>query len=75
MPVGNEGAGTVIKASSSEAAQALLGKIVSMIGGAMYAQYRLLKATDCQPLPAGTTAADGASWFVNPLTALGMPRR
>jgi NADPH:quinone reductase-like Zn-dependent oxidoreductase len=38
----------------------------------MYAQYRLLKATDCQPLPAGTTAAEGASWFVNPLTALGM---
>src|SRR5262245_31040070 len=72
MPVGNEGAGTVIKASSSEAAQALLGKTVSMIGGAMYAQYRLLKATDCQPLPAGTTAAEGASWFVNPLTSLGM---
>ena len=72
MPVGNEGAGTVIKASSSEAAQALLGKTVSMIGGAMYAQYRLLKATDCQPLPAGTPAVEGASWFVNPLTALGM---
>ena len=72
MPVGNEGAGTVIEASSSETAQALLGKTVSMIGGAMYAQYRLLKATDCQLLPAGTTAAEGASWFVNPLTALGM---
>jgi NADPH:quinone reductase-like Zn-dependent oxidoreductase len=72
LPVGNEGAGTVIKAGASEAAQALLGKTVSMIGGAMYAQYRLLKAADCQPLPAGTTAAEGASWFVNPLTALGM---
>jgi NADPH:quinone reductase-like Zn-dependent oxidoreductase len=72
MPVGNEGAGTVVKAGSSEAAQALLGKTVSMIGGGMYAQYRLLKVTDCQPLPAGTTAAEGASWFVNPLTALGM---
>jgi NADPH:quinone reductase-like Zn-dependent oxidoreductase len=72
MPVGNEGAGTVIQAGSSEAAQALKGKTVSMIGGAMYAQYRLIKATDCQPLPAGTTPADGASWFVNPLTALGM---
>jgi NADPH:quinone reductase-like Zn-dependent oxidoreductase len=72
MPVGNEGAGTVIKAGSSEAAQALLGKTVSMIGGAMYAQYRLLKVTECQPLPADTTAAEGASWFVNPLTALGM---
>jgi NADPH:quinone reductase-like Zn-dependent oxidoreductase len=72
MPVGNEGAGTVIKAGSSDAAQALLGKTVSMVGGAMYAQYRLLRATDCQPLPAGTSAAEGASWFVNPLTALGM---
>ena len=72
MPVGNEGAGIVVQAGSSEAAQALMGKTVSMIGGAMYAQYRVLKATDCQPLPAGTTAAEGASWFVNPLTALGM---
>ena len=72
MPVGNEGAGTVIKAGSSEAAQALKGKTVSMVGGGMYTQYRLLKATDCQPLPAGTSAAEGASWFVNPLTALGM---
>jgi NADPH:quinone reductase-like Zn-dependent oxidoreductase len=72
MLVGNEGAGTVIKAGSSEAAQALFGKTVSMIGGAMYAQYRLLRATDCETLPAGTTAAEGASWFVNPLTALGM---
>jgi NADPH:quinone reductase-like Zn-dependent oxidoreductase len=72
MPVGNEGAGTVIKAGASEAAQALKGKTVSMVGGSMYAQYRLLKASDCQPLPAGTTAAEGASWFVNPLTALGM---
>ncbi len=72
MPVGNEGAGTVIKAGSSDAAKALMGKAVSMVGGGMYAQYRLIKARDCQPLPAGTSAADGASWFVNPLTALGM---
>src|SRR5476651_2688068 len=72
LPVGNEGAGTVIKVGSSEAAQALKGKTVSMVGGAMYTQYRLLNARDCQPLPAGTTAAEGASWFVNPLTALGM---
>jgi NADPH:quinone reductase-like Zn-dependent oxidoreductase len=72
MPVGNEGAGTVVKAGSSEAALALKGKTVSMVGGAMYAQYRLKKVSDCQPLPDGTTAAEGASWFVNPLTALGM---
>ena len=72
MPVGNEGAGVVVRAGSSEAAQALMGKTVSMIGGAMYSQYRTIKASDCMALPAGTTAADGASWFVNPLTALGM---
>ncbi|HEV2153791.1 zinc-binding dehydrogenase [Bradyrhizobium sp.] len=72
LPVGNEGAGVVIKTGSSDAAKALMGKTVAMIGGAMYAQYRTLKARDCQPLPAGTTAAEGASWFVNPLTALGM---
>lgn len=72
LPVGNEGAGVVIKTGSSDVAKALMGKTVAMIGGAMYAQYRTLKARDCQPLPEGTTAAEGASWFVNPLTALGM---
>jgi NADPH:quinone reductase-like Zn-dependent oxidoreductase len=72
MPVGNEGAGVVVKAGSSEAAQALLGRTVAMIGGAMYAQYRLMKAADCLVLPPGTTPAEGASCFVNPLTALGM---
>jgi hypothetical protein len=72
MPVGNEGAGTVVAAGSDPAAQALLGKLVAGIGGAMYAQYRTLKAADVLPLPDGATAADGASCFVNPLTALGM---
>jgi NADPH:quinone reductase-like Zn-dependent oxidoreductase len=72
MPVGNEGAGVVIGCGSSDAAKALMGKTVSMIGGAMYAQYRCVKAKDVMALPPGTTAADGASWFVNPLTALGM---
>ncbi|MBC9881755.1 NADH oxidase [Bradyrhizobium sp. INPA01-394B] len=72
LPVGNEGAGVVIRTGASDAAKALMGKTVAMIGGAMYAQYRTLKARDCQPLPEGTSAAEGASWFVNPLTALGM---
>ena len=72
MAVGNEGAGTVVKAGSSEAPQALLGKTVAMIGGAMYAQYRVIKAKECLPLPEGTTATEGASCFVNPLTSLGM---
>jgi NADPH2:quinone reductase len=72
MPVGNEGAGTVVAAGSSAAAQALLGKTVAVLGGAMYSQYRTVKAELCLPLPAGTSSAQGASCFVNPLTALGM---
>jgi NADPH:quinone reductase-like Zn-dependent oxidoreductase len=72
MPVGNEGAGVVIKTGSSDAAKALMGKTVAMIGGAMYAQYRTMRAKDCLVLPAGITAAEGASSFVNPLTALGV---
>jgi len=72
MPVGNEGAGVVIRTGSSDAAKALMGKTVSMIGGGMYTQYRTLRVRDVMELPEGTTPADGASWFVNPLTALGM---
>jgi NADPH:quinone reductase-like Zn-dependent oxidoreductase len=70
LPVGNEGAGEVIKAGAN--AQSLLGRTVAILGGAMYAQYRTLKASDCLQLPAGTSAAEGASCFVNPLTALSM---
>jgi NADPH2:quinone reductase len=72
MPVGNEGAGTVVKAGSSASAQALAGRTVAVAGGAMYAQYRCVDAAQCLELPAGTPAAAGASAFVNPLTALGM---
>jgi NADPH:quinone reductase len=72
MPVGNEGAGVVIEAGSSEAAQALLGKTVAVLGGAMYSQYRCVPVEQCLLLPAGATPAEGASSFVNPLTALGM---
>ncbi len=72
LPAGNEGAGVVIATGSSDAARALLGKTVALLGGAMYAQYRCIKAEQCLVLPAGATPADGASCFVNPLTALGM---
>jgi NADPH:quinone reductase-like Zn-dependent oxidoreductase len=72
LPVGNEGAGVVVKTGSSDAAKALMGRTVAMIGGAMYAQYRCLRVAECLPLPAGITPAEGASCFVNPLTALGM---
>ena len=72
MPVGNEAAGTVIGAGGSDAAQALIGKRVGIIGGAMYSQYRCVNAFMCLELEEGTTAAEGASCFVNPLTALAM---
>jgi len=72
LPVGNEGAGVVIQAGASAAAQALMGKTVAILGGAMYAQYRCIKAVQCLVLPPGTTPAEGADCFVNPLTALGM---
>jgi NADPH:quinone reductase-like Zn-dependent oxidoreductase len=72
LPVGNEGAGIVVAAGNPEAAQALVGKTVALMGGAMYAQYRTVNAEDCLVLPEGATAADGAACFINPLTALGM---
>jgi NADPH:quinone reductase len=72
LPVGNEGAGIVVAAGSTSAAQALMGRRVGIAGGAMYAQYRVVDASACLVLPEGATARDGASSFVNPLTALGM---
>ncbi|HEX2559498.1 zinc-binding dehydrogenase [Phenylobacterium sp.] len=70
MPVGNEGAGVVVRAGAD--AQHLMGKTVAALGGSMYAQYRLAKVAECLVLPEGTTPAEGASAFVNPLTALAM---
>ena len=69
LPIGNEGAGTVVAAGRN--AKALDGKRVGTIGGGMYTEYRKLNARDVIALPDGATAADGASMFVNPLTALG----
>jgi NADPH:quinone reductase len=71
MPIGNEGCGIVVAAGASDAAQALLGKTVALIGGEIYAHYRCLAAMACMPLPDGTAPEDGASCFVNPLTSLG----
>ncbi len=72
LPVGNEAGGTVVAAGSSAAAQALLGKVVSTIGGATYTQYRCVPVAACLPMHEGTTPAQAASCFVNPLTALSM---
>jgi len=72
MPVGNEGAGVVIAAGASEAAQALMESTVAVLGGAMYTQYRTLNVQQCLRMHDGVTPAESASCFVNPLTALGM---
>jgi NADPH2:quinone reductase len=69
LPVGNEGAGTVVRAGADVID--LLGKRVAVFGGAMWAQYRWAKAAECLVLPEGTTPREGASWYVNPMTALG----
>lgn len=72
LAVGNEGAGVVIRAGASGLAQELMGKTVAILGGSMYSQYRCIKAKLCLVMHEGVTPAQGASCFVNPLTALGM---
>lgn len=70
MPVGNEGAGVVVQAGAD--ARHLLGRVVAVAGGSMFAQHRTLRAADCLVLPEGATSIQGASAFVNPMTALAM---
>jgi NADPH:quinone reductase-like Zn-dependent oxidoreductase len=72
MPVGNEGGGTVVAAGSSPEAQALLGRVVGVLSGNAYAQYRTLHVSQCLAMPDDTDPVDAAAAFVNPLTALGM---
>ena len=70
LPAGNEGAGTVVAAGESEAAQALIGQRVACVPGTAYSQYCLADAAMCLPL-GELTSVQGASAFVNPMTALG----
>jgi NADPH2:quinone reductase len=70
MLVGNEGAGVVVKAGAD--VQAMIGRALATRTLGMYAQYRVAKASECVVLPEGTTPKEGASAFINPLTALGM---
>ena len=72
LAAGNEGAGVVVDAGSSEAAEALMGKTVAAIAREMYSQYRVVDVRQCLVLHDGTTPEQGASCFVNPLTVLGM---
>tara|TARA_B100000214_G_scaffold157891_1_gene113277 strand:- start:2792 stop:3928 length:1137 start_codon:yes stop_codon:yes gene_type:complete len=68
MPVGNEGSGIVIDAGAN--AKELIGKTVGLAGGSMYSQYRCVPAVNCLVMEEGTSPAEAASSFVNPLTAL-----
>jgi NADPH:quinone reductase len=70
LPIGNEGCGLVVAAGASEAAQALMGKTVALAGGELYGEYRCVPAMACMALPDGIDPKEGASCFVNPLTAL-----
>ena len=68
MQVGNEGAGIIVDAG--ENVKELIGKTVGLAGGAMYSQYRCVPAASCLVMDEGTSPAEAASSFVNPLTAL-----
>jgi len=70
MPVGNEGAGTVVAAGDNPAAQALIGQRVACVPGNAFSQYAISEAAMCLPL-GDISCQDGASAFVNPMTALG----
>ena len=70
LPAGNEGAGTVVAVGDSDMAKALMGQRVACVPGNAYSQYCLADAAMCLPL-GDHSAEDGASAFVNPMTALG----
>lgn len=72
LPIGNEGAGKVIAAGESEAAQAMLGKTVAILTGATFTEYACVPMQACLVHHDETTAVQAASSFVNPLTALAM---
>ncbi|MBW8635592.1 zinc-binding dehydrogenase [Hoeflea sp. WL0058] len=70
LPAGNEGAGTVVASGDSDLAKALVGQRVACVPGNAYSQYCIADAALCLPL-GDYSAEDGASAFVNPMTALG----
>ena len=70
LPVGNEGAGTVVATGEGDMAKALAGQRVACVPGTAYGEYAIADATMCLPL-GDHSAEDGASAFVNPMTALG----
>jgi NADPH-dependent curcumin reductase CurA len=67
LPVGNEGAGTVVAGVPE-----MVGKRVALFGGSMWADYRVADSGAVVELPDDVSAAEGAALFINPLTALSM---
>ena len=70
LPVGNEGAGTVVAAGPDAAV--LIGRRVALFGGSMWADYRVADAAAVVELPDDVSTHEGAALFINPLTALSM---
>ena len=70
LPAGNEGAGTVVATGDSDFAKALMGQRVACVPGNAFSEYAIADAAMCLPL-GDVSAEDGASAFVNPMTALG----
>ncbi len=71
MPVGNECAGMVIAAGEAPAAQALLGQRIACVPGGGFATHAMADARMAMVLGPQHSAEQGASSFVNPMTALG----
>ncbi len=70
LPAGNEGAGTVVATGDSDMAKALMGQRVACVPGNAFSQYAIADAAMCLPL-GDHSSEQGASSFVNPMTALG----
>src|SRR5947209_8330329 len=58
LPVGNEGAGTVVAAGSDAAT--LIGRRVALFGGSMWTDYRVADAATVVELPEDVSTAEGA---------------
>lgn len=69
LPVGIEGAGTVVAAGAN--VKTLDTRRVALFGQGMFADYCRVAASAVIPLPGHIPTADGAALFVNPMTALG----
>ncbi|NNL11607.1 MAG: NADH oxidase [Pseudomonadales bacterium] len=70
LPGGNEGAGIVVAAGDK--AQNLMGKMVSVAGGQMFAEYCVAPGYACLEVADDCDARDVCSSFVNPMTVLAM---